>query len=486
MDLTITVIVAWVFSVCMHEFGHAITAYMGGDTTVKDKGYLTLNPIVYFSSATTLVLPLLILLIGGIPFPGAAVAINTTKLRNRVWQSAVSAAGPFFTFLFIIGITIMFEMLPGMRDTIGDAHVYSIIKDTLSVLIYLQIFMLILNLLPIPPLDGWGIIEPWLPEAARRKSREIGNGGFAILFLLMMFVKPFPQAIAFVAQLVSILIGVDLNDAFHALDVIQSSSYPLMGVLLVAWFIRSKMAPVEEKADKLLKEKKYSEALELYDQSLAKKQDPRVMLASASALLSMGKKHEAMERANKAVELDPTSPQAQGIKSACLAELGDLTGAVEAADAAIKYDTNYLFVFPYFIKASALNELTRFDEALECINKYLQKEANSIEGLFVKANILENLEKYDEALAIYDKIARMKGGNVRGTLGKGMLLCALGRTEDGINELKKLMPADPAQKATELANLKSLLNDAAGKLASAGKTNMAAGLQKAVAELDRL
>jgi len=63
----------WIFSLCLHEFSHALVAYYGGDTTVKDKGYLTFNPLKYTHPFLSLILPLIILLMGGIGLPGGAV-----------------------------------------------------------------------------------------------------------------------------------------------------------------------------------------------------------------------------------------------------------------------------------------------------------------------------------------------------------------------------------------------------------------------------
>src|SRR5271163_4499223 len=84
----------WILSVSCHEFAHAIVAYWGGDTSVKSKGYLTLNPFSYTDIGMTIVWPAVLLVMGGIGLPGAAVFIDSSKLRNRAWDSAVSAAGP--------------------------------------------------------------------------------------------------------------------------------------------------------------------------------------------------------------------------------------------------------------------------------------------------------------------------------------------------------------------------------------------------------
>ncbi len=94
--VAVFVCLGWVLSLCLHEFGHAITAYWGGDTSVKDKGYLTLNPFKYTDPGLSLFMPLLFLLLGGFALPGGAVYIDNSKLRNRWWNSAVSAAGSVY------------------------------------------------------------------------------------------------------------------------------------------------------------------------------------------------------------------------------------------------------------------------------------------------------------------------------------------------------------------------------------------------------
>ncbi len=484
MDLTIVVISVWVLSTCFHEFGHAITAYFGGDKSVKDKGYLTLNPIVYFSSATTLVIPLLILLIGGIPFPGAAVSINTSRIKSRLWQSCVSLAGPFFTFLVLVFLAFLFEMLPGLRDTISSAHTYKLLKRAISVLIFLHAYMLMLNLIPIPPLDGFGVIEPWLPAAARRKAREFANAGFAVLILLFWLPTPLPWILSAGAYLLCWFLGIQYDtDVIAGLDSIKANALPLLGVILVAWIIRGRTAAPDEKADKLLREGKYAEALELYNQALSKREDPRLLTASATCLLSQGRKHEALARAEKAVALDPGSTQAQGVLAACLAEAGEPEKAIAAANAAIEADGSSLFAFPLLIKASVLNESGQYGEALESVEKYLQREPNAADGIFLKASCLENLTRYQEALALYDKAARMRGANIRATLAKGILMCALGKQEEGMSEFNKVLPSDPEQRPPELESLRSLLISAANKFDGHGKGDMAQRLRDASARV---
>ena len=84
----------WVITLCLHEFAHAAVAYAGGDTSVRARGYLTLNPLRYTDLAYSVIIPILLLAVGGIPLPGGAVLVEPGRLRHRWYASLVSAAGP--------------------------------------------------------------------------------------------------------------------------------------------------------------------------------------------------------------------------------------------------------------------------------------------------------------------------------------------------------------------------------------------------------
>src|SRR6195952_859393 len=97
---------AWVITLCLHEFAHAVTALAGGDTSVRARGYLTLNPFRYVNAAYSIVIPLVVLAVGGIPLPGGAVLIESHRLRSRLWSSLVSLAGPATNL--VVGIALVF------------------------------------------------------------------------------------------------------------------------------------------------------------------------------------------------------------------------------------------------------------------------------------------------------------------------------------------------------------------------------------------
>jgi Zn-dependent protease len=166
----------WAVSLCLHEFGHAIVAFRGGDREVYFKGYLTLDPRRYTDPVLSLLMPLLLLAIGGIPLPGGAVWINHYSLRSRAVECRVSLAGPFANL--VIGVLLalavaLFPMAPNLAAG-------------LSFLALLQLAAFVLNMVPIPGLDGWGALEPYLSHEARRIGAKARPWAPLVLFAVLI------------------------------------------------------------------------------------------------------------------------------------------------------------------------------------------------------------------------------------------------------------------------------------------------------------
>lgn len=178
------VLIGWVLSLTFHEFAHALVAYLGGDRSVVEKGYLTLDPTKYTEPGLSLVMPIIFVVMGGIGLPGGAVWINHGAIRSKMWRSAMSFAGPasnaFFAALCLLPLSFgwvdPFER-PGFA--IGLAFLGS-----------LQVLAFVLNMVPVPGLDGYGIIEPHLSAKTRAQLRPIAQWGIFALIMALWVIEP--------------------------------------------------------------------------------------------------------------------------------------------------------------------------------------------------------------------------------------------------------------------------------------------------------
>lgn len=201
----------WIVSVALHEFGHASVAYWGGDESVEEKGYLTLNPLKYSNPILSIILPVVMLLMGGIGFPGGAVYINIYALRKPNYRSWVSAAGPLANLLLVILLALPFDNIPFSFFFWLAPEPFLM---ALAFLAFLQITAILLNLLPIPGLDGFGILEPFLPRELVQFSTFVRPFGFFILYLFVFIDSPISDL--FWSNVWSVTESISPNLAYYA------------------------------------------------------------------------------------------------------------------------------------------------------------------------------------------------------------------------------------------------------------------------------
>lgn len=183
------VLVGWIMSVVLHEFAHGIVAYWGGDYTIRERGGLTLNPLQYVDPVMSLLLPAVFLFMGGIPLPGGSTYIRRDLLRSRGWDSAVSLAGPAMNILLFVGCALPLNPRFGWVQPLqGD---WTLGQTVLGALAFLQIVAAVFNLIPVPPLDGFQAISPWLSREIRAKlSAPPWNIGLMIAFFVVLMNLP--------------------------------------------------------------------------------------------------------------------------------------------------------------------------------------------------------------------------------------------------------------------------------------------------------
>lgn len=197
------VVTGWVFSLCLHEFAHAATAYLGGDHSDGTRSYLSFNPLRYVNPLLSIILPLLFIIAGGIALPGGAVYVRRDLVRNRAWQSAISLAGPLMNLICLGVLGLIFKT--GLVSVSQQPY----LAAALALLALFQAFSIVLNLLPIPPLDGFGVIAPWLPRNVQAAAYSFG--AFSVLLIFLILFRGGPLTDGLRNAIDSVLSGVGIN-----------------------------------------------------------------------------------------------------------------------------------------------------------------------------------------------------------------------------------------------------------------------------------
>lgn len=193
VDVFLFIVTGWLVSLCLHEYAHAVAGFFSGDRSVAERGYLRLNPLKYTSPLLSIVLPVVVVILGGIGLPGGAVWIDHRHINSKVKDSLISAAGPLtnvilalvVAFPFWIGLGPQLIQLSSGQFTLAGSTSHLEFWSALAALGFLQITASVLNFLPIPGLDGGSIIAPWMSPAYQRAWALFAPYGFILLFLAL-------------------------------------------------------------------------------------------------------------------------------------------------------------------------------------------------------------------------------------------------------------------------------------------------------------
>jgi len=180
-------IVVILFSVMFHEISHGYIAYKRGDDTAKLAGRLTFNPIVHIDLFGSIILPGLLLALGTpILFAWAKpVPINASRLKNpKTDIPLVSAAGPLSNILLAVVSGIIIRIISSFPDfAIGWG---AAVNQFFALMLVINVVLPIINLIPIPPLDGSKIVTYFLPPKIAISYMNMNPYlGFIILFALL-------------------------------------------------------------------------------------------------------------------------------------------------------------------------------------------------------------------------------------------------------------------------------------------------------------
>lgn len=172
---------AIVIGLSFHEFAHGITSHLLGDPTPKMQGRLTLNPFKHFDA-----FGFLALLFAGFGW-GIPVEIDPRYYKHpRRDELIVSLAGVTMNFIIAVVFCFVLKGIFLLNPDFGSVGISAYVLDIIVNIVLINIILMIFNLVPIPPLDGFGVITEIFNLKTKSWYYPLYQNGFAILMVVMI------------------------------------------------------------------------------------------------------------------------------------------------------------------------------------------------------------------------------------------------------------------------------------------------------------
>lgn len=201
------------FSMVAHEYAHGEAAYRQGDTTAYMLGRLTFNPLKHIDPVLTILLPIMLLSMGGPPFGGAKpVPVNPRNYRDySAGDVVVSVAGIVTNLVLFVVFTIGFALVGLLARQVGSSGTLIVLQRMMFFGMWVNTSLAFFNFIPIPPLDGSHVLKHMLPPAAGMRFRQLYFLGvipiMLIVWLLPGVVNAFMWPARELMDLADLLVG---------------------------------------------------------------------------------------------------------------------------------------------------------------------------------------------------------------------------------------------------------------------------------------
>ncbi len=195
------------FSVVAHEVAHAWQALREGDTTARDLGRITLNPLPHLDLMGSIIVPLVLFLLPGNFLFGWAKPVPVNPRNYRSYPAGdirVSLAGIVANLCLVVLFAIGLALATALGASPGTGSLGTTLLTMMTYGVFINLILAYFNLIPIPPLDGSHVLQHLLPPKLSIRYREMGRYGITFLFITLVL---FPSAF-----------GIALSPVFVAFD----------------------------------------------------------------------------------------------------------------------------------------------------------------------------------------------------------------------------------------------------------------------------
>lgn len=190
--------VCLVISITIHEMMHAYVGLRLGDTTAREQGRISLNPLRHVDPFMTVVLPLITIVLFQVPILAAKpVPFNPERVKFEEFGAAmIAAAGPLTNLTLAVLGGLVAHMFTGNID----------VFNALTIFVMINVALAVFNAVPIPPLDGSRVLYALAPDSVRGFMAAIEPYGIFVVFALVLFVPQFGQALVNLNSEISLLL----------------------------------------------------------------------------------------------------------------------------------------------------------------------------------------------------------------------------------------------------------------------------------------
>ncbi len=209
VDLTniniVVLLLCLIISIAIHESMHAFTSYWLGDDTAKLEGRISLNPLKHIDPFSTVLLPIITLLLFRFPLLAAKpVPFNPNRVKFDEFGAAlVGIAGPLTNLVLAILAALFLHGIGG--------QISAGVTNSIGLFIWLNLALFVFNMIPFPPLDGSRLLYAFAPEPLQRIMFSIESAGIAVFVIfIVVFISVIGPVISNVVQSILHILGISV------------------------------------------------------------------------------------------------------------------------------------------------------------------------------------------------------------------------------------------------------------------------------------